>query len=134
MSRHDFQKQQGVTWLALFTSMSTLLCCALPIVLVSLGLGTTYAAMTDSAPWLVTLGEYKAVTFAIAGLLIGGSIWLSYRPGRSCPNDPGLAQQCRRIGKWNKRLLLIATLAWCIGFFAAYLALPLQLWLDGLGV
>lgn len=131
MALEDIKQQQGVTWLALFTSMSTLLCCALPIVLVSLGLGTTYAALTNSAPWLVTLGEYKAITFTIAGILIAGSIWLSFRPGRSCPTDPQLASHCGRIQKWNKRLLILAATAWCIGFFAAYLALPLQIWLEG---
>lgn len=130
MALQNFQKQQGITWLALFTSSSTLLCCALPIVLVSLGLGSTYAALTDSVPWLVTLGEYKAVTFALAGTLIGGSIWLSFRPGRSCPADPQLATHCGRIQTWNKRLLILAAIAWGVGFFAAYLALPLQIWLD----
>lgn len=130
MAPDNFQRQRRVTILALFTSMSTLLCCALPIVLVSLGLGATYAALTDRAPWLITLGQYKAVTFSLAAILIAGSIWLSYRPGRSCPTDPQLGAQCSRIDKWNKRLLILAAIAWCIGFFAAYLALPLQIWLE----
>lgn len=130
MALDNSQQQQRVTILALFTSMSTLLCCALPIVLVSLGLGTTYAALTDSAPWLVTLGEYKAVTFTLAGILIAASVWLSYRPGRSCPTEPQLAHHCGRIQTWNKRLLILAAAAWGIGFFAAYLALPLQIWLE----
>jgi len=130
MTLDDSQKQQRVTILALFTSMSTLLCCALPIVLVSLGLGTTYAALTDSVPLIVSLAKYKAITFTVAGFLIGGSIWLSYRPGRSCPTEPQLGAQCSRIDKWNKRLLILAALAWCGGFFAAYLALPLQIWLE----
>ncbi len=131
MALDDSQKQRRVTILALFTSMSTLLCCGLPIVLVSLGMGATYAALTDSAPWIVTLGKYKAVTFTVAGILIAGSLWLSYRPGRSCPSDPQLGAQCSRIDKWNKRLLILAAIAWCSGFFAAYLALPLQIWLEG---
>jgi len=130
MALDNSQQQQRVTILALFTSMSTLLCCALPIVLVSLGLGTTYAALTDSAPWLVTLGEYKAVTFTLAGILIAASVWLSFRPGRSCPTEPRLAHHCGRIQTWNKRLLILAAAAWGIGFFAAYLALPLQIWLE----
>lgn len=133
MAIDKLHKQHSVTWLALFTSLSTLLCCALPIVLVSLGLGTTYAAMTDSAPWLVTLGKYKVITFTLAGTLIAASFWLSYRPGRSCPSEPQLAEHCHRLQKWNKRLLFLAAGAWGIGFFAAYLALPLQLWLDSLG-
>lgn len=116
--------------LALFTSLSTLLCCGLPIILVSLGLGSTYAAMTNSAPWLITLGEYKTVTFTVAGILISASIWFAYRPGRSCPTEPQLAQHCSRIQIWNKRLLIFAGIAWSAGFFSAYLALPLQIWLE----
>ena len=131
MTLNNQTKEQGLTWLALFTSMSTLLCCALPIVLVSLGLGTTYAALTNSAPWIVTLGEYKAVTFTLAGVLIASAIWFTYRPGRSCPSDPLLAAKCQQLDKWNRRILIFAAIAWCIGFFAAYLALPIQLWLEG---
>jgi len=131
MALDDSHKQRRVTLLALFTSMSTLLCCGLPIILVSLGMGATYAALTDSAPWLVTLGKYKLVTFTVAGILITASLWLSYRPGRSCPTDPQLGAQCSRIDIWNRRLLILAAIAWCSGFFAAYLALPLQLWLEG---
>ena len=130
MHLDDQTKQKGVTWLALFTSMSTLVCCALPILLVSLGLGATYAAMTDSAPWLITLGKYKAITFTLAGLFIATASWFTWRPGRSCPTDPVLAANCQQLDKWNKRILMLAILAWCAGFFAAYLALPLQIWLE----
>jgi len=130
MSSDSYDKGQSITWLALFTSLSTLICCGLPIVLVSLGLGATYASLTDSVPFLVTLGKYKAVTFTVAGILISLSLWLAYRPGRSCPTDPQLAAKCQRIHVWNKRLLILAGIAWCLGFFAAYLALPLQIWLE----
>lgn len=129
--QNEMQNERRVTVLALFTSLSTLVCCALPILLVSLGMGATYAALTNSIPLLITLGEYKAVTFTLAGVLIAGSLWFSFRPGRQCPADPQLADQCQRVQVWNKRLLIIAALAWCIGFFAAYLALPLQIWLEG---
>ncbi|MDH5178667.1 MAG: hypothetical protein OEZ39_19990 [Gammaproteobacteria bacterium] len=131
MSIDNMKNERHVTLLALFTSLSTLVCCALPIILVSLGLGATYAAITDTIPLLITLGKYKAVTFTLAGILISASLWFTFRPGRACPSDPQLAQHCSRIQIWNKRLLILAATAWCIGFFAAYLALPLQLWLEG---
>ena len=130
MPLQETQKRNNLAWLALFTSMTTLVCCALPILLVSLGLGATYAAMTDSAPWLITLGKYKAVTFFVAGILISGAAWFIWRPGRACPTDPILAVQCQRVDKWNKRALVLAISAWLIGFFAAYLAFPLQVWLE----
>ena len=45
-------------WLILFASTSTLLCCALPILLVSLGLGAVVVSMASSLPFLVTLSQH----------------------------------------------------------------------------
>jgi len=36
----------ALSWLALFGSSGTLICCALPIILVTLGAGATIAALT----------------------------------------------------------------------------------------
>ena len=38
-------------YLALFTSFGTLLCCALPLLFVLLGLGATVASVVSSAGW-----------------------------------------------------------------------------------
>ena len=42
-----------VSYLSLFTSFGTLLCCALPSLLVLFGLGATVASFLSSLPWLV---------------------------------------------------------------------------------
>lgn len=44
-----------LSYLALFTSLGTLLCCALPSLLVLLGMGATAASFLAALPWLVTL-------------------------------------------------------------------------------
>jgi hypothetical protein len=119
----------GLSWLALVTSAGTLICCALPIVLVTLGLGATVAALTSSFPILVTLSMHKAWIFAISGALLLVAGWLMWRPGRACPTDPVLAARCARAMRWNRRILWLSSGIWVIGFFAAYLALPLQIWL-----
>lgn len=123
-------KDGGVTWLALFATTGTLICCALPIVLVTLGLGATVAALTSSFPFLVTLSEHKAWVFAGSGALLGLSGWLLYRPGRACPADPELGELCNRAQVWNRRIYWTSVTLWAIGFFAAYLALPIRIWLD----
>jgi mercuric ion transport protein len=64
-------------YLSLFTSLGTLLCCALPALLVLIGLGATVASVVSSAPWLITLSRHKNWTFTVAGLLIGAN-FLSY--------------------------------------------------------
>ncbi len=117
------EKPRTWSWLLLFTTSGTLICCAIPITLVSLGLGAVVASMASSMPWLVTLSLYKGWMFSISGLLIALSAWAVYRPGRACPTDPELAAACERADVWNRRFVWISGCMWAAGFFAAY-ALP----------
>jgi len=55
--------------------------------------------------------------------------WLMYRPGRACPADPELGQICHTTQTWNHRFYWASVVIWGIGFFAAFLALPLRIWL-----
>ncbi len=115
-------------WLVLFTSSTTLVCCALPILLVSLGLGAVSASLFANLPFLVTLAQYKAWMFAGSGALLMLTAWLLFRPGRACPTDPILAEQCARADRWNSRFFTASVVIWVLGFAAAYLALPIYLW------
>ena len=117
------EKPQTWSWVLLFTTSGTLICCAIPITLVSLGLGTIVASMASSAPWIVTLSMYKGWMFTVSGVLISLSVWAVYRPGRSCPADPELAAACERADIWNRRFIQVSAGLWGIGFFAAF-ALP----------
>ncbi len=120
-----------LTWLALFTTMGTIVCCALPITLVALGMGATMASLVSNVPFLVTLSQHKILVFTISGFLLAASGWLLYRSGRTCPTDPKLAELCIRTEKWNRRIFWFSITLWGVGFFAAFLALPLQIWFDG---
>ncbi len=119
------------SWLVLFASSTTLVCCALPILLVSLGLGAVSASLFASLPFLVTLAQYKAWMFAGSGGVLLLAAWLLFRPGRACPADPDLAEQCEKAHRWNTRLYWVSVGIWVIGLGAAYLALPVYLWLEG---
>ena len=57
--------------LTLFTSVGTLLCCALPALLVTLGAGAALAGFISVAPWITVISKYKVVVFVIAGILLG---------------------------------------------------------------
>ena len=122
-------RQNAVSWLTLFTATGTLVCCALPILFVTLGLGAAVAAVTSAVPFLVALALHKAWVFAGSGLMLLVSGWLLYRPGRTCPSDPELARLCERAQRWNRRIHGFSGAIWGIGFFAAYLALPIRIWL-----
>ncbi len=118
------QKKWG--WVLLFTSMGTLLCCALPITLVALGFGAVSAALFANLPFLAVLAHHKLWLFVISAAFLVLAAWALYRPGRACPTDPELAAQCARADRWNRRLFMISAGFWGIGFSAAYLALPLM--------
>lgn len=120
-----------LTWLALFTTIGTIVCCALPITLVALGMGATMASLVSNVPFLVTLSEHKILVFTISGSLLAASGWLLYRSGRTCPTDPKLAELCIRTEKWNRRIYWFSITLWDVGFFAAFLALPLRIWFEG---
>src|SRR6185436_11763142 len=89
------RRASGVlSYLSLFTSFGTLLCCALPSLLVLLGLGATVASFLSAAPWLVTLSRHKVWVFTISGLLLGGNLLYVYvlasrlkDQGAACPTD-----------------------------------------------
>ncbi|NOY66683.1 MAG: hypothetical protein GXP13_04650 [Gammaproteobacteria bacterium] len=121
---------KGVTIFTLFTTTGTLICCALPIIFVTLGMGATVVAMTSTFPFLITLSQHKIWVFAFSGLMLLVSGWLMFRPGRSCPTDKELGQACSIAHKWNKRIYWTSVTIWAIGFAAAYLLLPLRIWLD----
>ncbi len=108
-------------WLILFASTSTLLCCALPILLVSLGMGAVVAAMASNFPLLITLSQHKIWIFAGCFALLLIAAWALYRPGRACPTDPQLAAKCASAHKWNKRFFCCSVMVWLLGFFSAYI-------------
>ncbi len=125
----DTRVDVALTWVTLFASTGTLVCCALPIILVTLGLGATVAALTNAVPLLLEIAVYKTWVFAGAGAMLVLSAWVMYRPNRACPTDPELARLCAQTMKWNRRILWTSATVWGIGFFAAYLVLPLLIWL-----
>jgi len=116
-------KKWGV-WV-LFASTATLLCCALPILLVSLGLGAVAASLYgEYFPWLQWFGRNEHITFGGTALILIIAGWALYRPGRACPADPELGMLCAKAHKWNIRFFWGSVVIWCIGFIAAFL-LPL---------
>lgn len=115
--------------LALFTTTGTLVCCAIPIALVTLGLGSVVVGMTNAAPWLISLTEHKSWVFGGSAFLLLIAGWTLYRSGRTCPTDPELARKCATMDRWNRRVYWTSVVLWIVGFVAAYLALPVARWL-----
>lgn len=116
--------ERSGSWLALFASASTLLCCALPIILVTLGLGAVVAQTTFQFPILVTLSEQAVWMFGGSALLLIISAWLVIFRSYQCPVDPVLRLKCERTRIWNLRIWWLSLMLWIIGFTARFV-LPL---------
>jgi hypothetical protein len=118
-----------LNYFSLFSSFSTLICCALPSVLVLLGMGTAVASLLSAAPWLVSLSRHKIWTFSIAGTLIAASFVMTYvvvprlRIGENCDADDPTT--CGEISKVSRLVLWGSALIWSGGFFVAYLLGPI---------
>ena len=121
-----WQSKTKLRWLTLFITSGTLLCCALPVLLVSLGFGTVVASLNYNIPGLFFLAEHKLLALSISGLLLTFLAWVIWRPDQACPIDPKGAAACRQSKKWNKRIFWLSVGIWMIGFFFSVLLLPLR--------
>jgi hypothetical protein len=122
-------------YMSLFTSLGTLLCCALPSLLVLVGLGATVASVVSAAPWLISLSRHKNWTFAVAGLLIAANFLYVFRispklqtAGQSCPVDQPNA--CGSASRISRAILWISAGIYLVGFFSAYLLGPILRFVD----
>lgn len=117
------RKQALLPALSLFTSFGTLMCCALPALLVTLGAGAALAGLVSAAPWLVALSKYKAWTFGVSGVLIVGAGIMRWRARNApCPIDPIQAKACMRLRRVSAWIYWASVLVWCLGFFFAFIA------------
>jgi hypothetical protein len=118
-----------LNYFSLFSSFSTLICCALPSVLVLLGMGTTVASLLSAAPWLVSLSRHKIWTFSIGGVLIAMSFVMTYliaprlREGEVCDADDPTT--CGEVSRVSRAILWGSAAIWSCGFVVAYLLGPI---------
>lgn len=114
--------------LALFTSVSTLICCALPALLVSVGMGAVMAGLIETVPGITWMGENKPIVFTVAGLVLAASgAWQWHARSLPCPADPAKAKACTRLRRISWVLWWIGVAAFVVGGFFAFFAVYLFL-------
>jgi hypothetical protein len=113
--------------LTVLSSFSTLLCCALPALLVSIGAGAVLAGLVSALPQLVWISEHKIPVFAFAGLMLVLSGIYGYRNRHTpCPTDPAQAKSCLRLRRLSARIFYISSIVYAIGFFFAFVVARLS--------
>ena len=117
---YDWRSSIAPTF-ALFASASTLVCCALPALLISLGLGGVMVGLTSAVPGIIWLSAHKVPVFiaASAMLLLASALAWSQRSA-PCPADPAQARACRRLRRFNGITLVASWLGLACGAFFAF--------------
>jgi hypothetical protein len=115
-----------MNYLSLFTSVGTLLCCALPSLFVLFGMGATVASLLSAAPWLVSLSHHKPLVFSVSGVMIALGFVYTYRVApalrrSSATCDPANPEACTRADKFSRATLWLSAVLWAIGAFTAFL-------------
>jgi mercuric ion transport protein len=122
-----------LNYFSLFTSLSTLLCCALPSLLVLLGLGTSVVSVLSFMPCLATLSRHKQWTFGLSGILIALSFVNMYyiapriRAKQCSADDPSACEEASRL---SIILLWVSAGIYSVGVFVAYVLGPMLTRLD----
>jgi mercuric ion transport protein len=113
-----------IPFFSLFTSFSTLICCALPALFVSLGMGATLMGLVSTFPSLVIVSEHKILVFTLSFIMLALSALMQYRARNApCPLDPELARACTVGRLWSKRITFFSISVWLFGAGFAFLPL-----------
>ena len=106
---------------SLFATSSTLVCCAIPALLVALGAGAALSSFVSVFPQVVWLSEHKEAVFSLAGLMMAGGGVLHWRNRHApCPTDPALRNACLRTRKTSFAVHGLSATFYVIGGWVAF--------------
>jgi hypothetical protein len=119
----SLKQTKAASVLSLFTSGGTLICCALPALLVGIGAGAAMSSLVSNVPQLVWFSEHKVGVFIFAALmlLLSGIMQLRAR-SLPCPADPALAAACLATRKTSLQVYVFSVVIFLIGGFFAFIA------------
>jgi len=124
MSTDGMTESRGGLWTSLaslFASSSTLVCCAIPALLVALGAGAALSSLVSIFPQVVWLSEHKEALFGFAGLMMIGSGALQWRNRSApCPIDPALRDACLKTRKTASYVYAASVVMYLIGGWFAF--------------
>jgi uncharacterized membrane protein len=124
MSADGITESRSSLWTSvasLFATSSTLVCCAIPALLVALGAGAALSSLVSVFPQVVWLSEHKESVFAFSGLMMAGSGVLQWRNQNApCPTDPALRDTCRKTRKVSVVVYGVSVAFYLIGGWFAF--------------
>ena len=115
-------KEYALSIINLLSSTSTLFCCALPALLVSVGAGSVLVSIIGTFPVLIWISKHKIFLFLFAGIMlfIGGILQFKMRK-MPCPIDPIKKKACIKVRKINSYIYYFSLSIYTISVLVAYI-------------
>ena len=114
--KEKYVQSPMVNFFALLSSSSTLLCCALPAILVSMGAGAVFANIISVFPALTVISRFKVeITVMTFIILVAVGVLHSKTAKMPCPVDPSLGRACLKSRKRSRIVYYLS----CIVFTTA---------------
>ncbi len=119
--RGDWRDLLGPTF-SLFASSSTLVCCALPALLISIGAGAVMVGLTTAIPGIIWLSAHKVPLFIASGVVLSIAAFFQWQQRKApCPIDPVKAAACMRLRRINRWTMGLSVVVYLTGLFFAFL-------------
>ena len=119
-----FQIKESINlgFLTLLASSSTLICCALPAIFVTLGAGATLASVVNIFPELIVISKFKVYisVFALFFLIITG-VLIKKASSQPCPTDPNLRNLCMKTRKRSRTIYIISVFIFAFASIFTYI-------------
>jgi len=124
-------KERILSFLSLFGSSATLLCCALPAAVSIIAGGAAVGSLVSVFPWLIPISKYHNWIFLVAGilLLINGIFVFNPKGKLACSITGG--KGCEVAGSFAKWMFGISIVLYSVGAFFAYAYVPVVKFLEG---
>ena len=101
--KEKYVQSPMVNFFALLSSSSTLLCCAIPAILVSMGAGAVFANIISVFHALTVISRFKVeITIMTFIILVAVGVLHSKTAKMPCPADPSLGRACLKSRKRSR--------------------------------
>ncbi len=119
----EFKMKKITSFLSLFTSLSTIFCCALPAIFVVLGFGAAFAGLVSAIPQLIWISEHKVFIFLFGGVMLISAGLFQWRAKQIfCPVDSLTGTGCEATRDWSLWVYFTSLGLYLVGFLFAFMA------------
>ena len=104
----------------LISNGGVMLCCVLPAILVSLGLGSTMVTFLNEYPIFIKITEYKNYIFSVVLFILFFNGFVIYKNRNKFCEIEGLKNECSQVKSVSILLYIFSIIIYLISLFLSY--------------